>query len=77
LLGPLGILLVLAAMRPYLLLGPLNLVLMFVTGSFRKTLEVRTLEGTFYFSVRNVGAWLESCAKAAQAHGLPSPLLNE
>jgi hypothetical protein len=69
-----GLLFPLFLARPSLWLGPFNLVLMGFTGGYRHTLEIRTDQGFFYFSVRDVDSWLAAIIKAARVHGAGTPV---
>jgi hypothetical protein len=63
-------------LRPTLWLGPFNLLLMAFNGSYRRTLEIRTLDGTFHFSVKSPDEWLQHLEDSARNHGAGSPVIT-
>ena len=59
-----GLIIPLITLRPGLWLGPFNLIVLLLTGSFRKTIAVWTKEDTYNFSVKDASAWLQDIDRA-------------
>ena len=57
-----GLLIPVVTLRPSLWLGPLNLILLVLTGSFRQTIKVETSTDAYYFAVKDVQGWLQGLA---------------